>query len=148
MAVHLCFVGMPAPGSSGLEAIPNADFWRAFFGNVAHGGSVVYVLGALLALAMLDLLMGPSNWGVVYRVSGVCVWGGGYAAWGAVCVRYVGSVSGWVCFRGWRQTTTQRGCTTKLLPRLGRLQGPRRVNLFDLFFPGEPEPSPPYAVWW
>ena len=29
-------------GSSGLEAIPNIEFWRVFFGYVSHGASVVY----------------------------------------------------------------------------------------------------------
>jgi hypothetical protein len=31
-----------ALGSSGLEAIPNIEFWRSFFGNVHAGGQVIY----------------------------------------------------------------------------------------------------------
>jgi hypothetical protein len=145
--VHLCFVGMPAPGSSGLEAIPNADFWRAFFGNVAHGGSVVYVLGALLALAMLDLLMGPSNWGVVYRVSGVCVCGGGVMRHGVLCAYDMlgrclgGCVLGVGDKQRHKEAAPQNYCRG-----LGVSRG-RGVSNSSTFFSGEPERSPPCAMW-
>ena len=32
----------PQKGASGLEAIPNIDFWRSFFGYVGAGARVMY----------------------------------------------------------------------------------------------------------